>query len=193
MGQVEGSRLSEIEDKLRMRLEALAMYAHRAVKAAWHVGDLLVQAKAQVQHGGWLPWLERVGVDRRLAQRCMRLRDKYTLDGVQAHRSVDAALGAIAAPANATNLSHLEPDGKSEDSAVLPADDTLPRRRLTVEQEIKAVARCFSYPDGISEEGVKRTLEWMEAEYGPLPTLEEAQEVVRAVEVLEAAGIQVTA
>ena len=33
----------------------------------------------------------------------------------------------------------------------------------------------------------------MEAEYGPLPTLEEAQEVVRAVEVLEEAGIQVTA
>ena len=55
--------LAAIEDKLQMRLEALGMYAQRAVKTAWHVGDLLVQAKAQVQHGGWLPWLERVGVD----------------------------------------------------------------------------------------------------------------------------------
>ena len=130
-------RLSEIEDKLQMRLEALGMYAQRAVKTAWHVGDLLVQAKAQVQHGGWLPWLERVGVDRRLAQRCMRLRDRYTLDGVQAHRSVDAALGAIAAPANATNLTHLTP---AADGGGVPYRDAWWREEFRKDLEAGRVA-----------------------------------------------------
>jgi hypothetical protein len=51
---------------------------HRACKAAWQAGlnhalqagRLLCQAKAQLEHGNWLPWVEQhTGVSAREAQR----------------------------------------------------------------------------------------------------------------------------
>jgi hypothetical protein len=76
--------------------------AHRstqqAIDAARECGELLLEAKAQVEHGSWLPWLEantRVGA--RQAQKYMRLAraDKCELGS---HLGINAALEALAEP-----------------------------------------------------------------------------------------------
>jgi hypothetical protein len=67
------------------------------IERAVQVGKLLVEAKAAVPHGGWLPWLEETGLTPRTAQRYMKLaslpEDKY--DTVS-HLGLKGALDAIA-------------------------------------------------------------------------------------------------
>jgi hypothetical protein len=70
---------------------------------------MLVEAKATVPHGGWLPWLTETGLTPRTAQRYMRLAglpdDKY--DTVS-HLGLKGALDAIAEPGTIVGG---EPDG----------------------------------------------------------------------------------
>ncbi|MEW8027117.1 MAG: DUF3102 domain-containing protein [Candidatus Thiodiazotropha endolucinida] len=53
--------------------------ADSAIKNALAAGKLLIQAKAEVQHGEWLPFLESTGVNARTAQRYMRLANNERL------------------------------------------------------------------------------------------------------------------
>lgn len=53
-----------------LQSEALAT---EAIEKALEAGRLLSEAKSQVEHGQWLPFLERAGVPERKAQRLMRL------------------------------------------------------------------------------------------------------------------------
>jgi hypothetical protein len=46
----------------------------RSVERAFDAGELLIEAKRQLQHGQWLPWLrDHVEISERTAQRYMRL------------------------------------------------------------------------------------------------------------------------
>ena len=49
----------------------------RTVEEAWELGRALEEAKRQVRHGYWIPWVEQeVGLDARMAQRYMDLYKK---------------------------------------------------------------------------------------------------------------------
>jgi hypothetical protein len=65
---------------------------------AREIGGLLIEAKAQVSHGEWLPWLaENVAISERTAQEWMRLAkaDPQAIEGAD---SIGDALEAIASP-----------------------------------------------------------------------------------------------
>jgi Protein of unknown function (DUF3102) len=76
--------------------------AAEAIHRARHAGELLLQAKAQLQHGQWLPWLTaNCTVGARQAQRYIRLTQNWdTLLNTTStsHLGIDAALRMLAAP-----------------------------------------------------------------------------------------------
>src|SRR3954454_10501435 len=61
--------LADIAARINEAHERASASAQSAMEAAVEVGHLLIQAKAQVGHGGWLPWLEaNTSVSERTAQ-----------------------------------------------------------------------------------------------------------------------------
>lgn len=55
------------------------LHAGEAMNHALRCGDLLIKAKATVQHGHWLPWLrENIAFSERTAQGYMRIAQRYS-------------------------------------------------------------------------------------------------------------------
>jgi hypothetical protein len=60
--------------EIRIELEAAGKSLMKAVEHAIAAGELLIEAKKQVRHGEWLPWLdENVEISERTAQAYMKL------------------------------------------------------------------------------------------------------------------------
>ena len=78
------------------------LHAGVAMNHALRCGDLLIKAKATVQHGHWLPWLrQNIAFSERTAQGYMRIAQRYSRlqirDGV-ADLSVRGVLKELASP-----------------------------------------------------------------------------------------------
>ncbi len=68
--------MPDLEDLLMDTMDAVSRFRvgqREAVAAALDAGNLLVQAKEIIPHGGWSEWLGRVGVKPRTASAWMRL------------------------------------------------------------------------------------------------------------------------
>jgi Protein of unknown function (DUF3102) len=66
--------LPDLAARIRAEHEAVAAFMQRSLERAIAAGDLLIEAKAQLAHGQWLPWLqEHCQVPERTAQVYMRL------------------------------------------------------------------------------------------------------------------------
>lgn len=102
--------------------------ANSSIGYALKCGQALVDAKAQLSHGEWTPWLQRncPGISPRQAQKYKRLADNW--ESIQAKReinpedvaSVEGTLSLIAEPnANANSNSHLS---EAPDETVLNND-----------------------------------------------------------------------
>jgi hypothetical protein len=76
-----------------------------ALEHAARIGELLHEAKAQLSHGDWLPWLaEHTTVSARHCQRYMRVASTPNATGPTYLGTIDDALGAISTPAPARGL-----------------------------------------------------------------------------------------
>jgi Protein of unknown function (DUF3102) len=102
---LEGSNfLIDIAARIQVEHQAVAASLKRSIERAIAAGELLIEAKEQIPHGDWLPWLqEHCGVTPRSAQGYIRLarnRDKIELmrNGC-AFLGVKEALNCLAAPA----------------------------------------------------------------------------------------------
>ncbi|MEJ7804019.1 MAG: DUF3102 domain-containing protein [Candidatus Limnocylindria bacterium] len=83
---------------IRREHEAAQQAFASAVEHAVRCGELLAEAKAQVRHGEWLPWLaEHFPASPRTAQGYMRLANHPDAQGV-AHLGIEGALRHLAAP-----------------------------------------------------------------------------------------------
>ena len=93
--------LPALAERINAAHDAAFRSAQSAIEAAVECGRLLIQAKAALEHGEWLPWLDantRVGA--RQAQKYMRLAKaanggKCELD---AHSTIDGALALLSEP-----------------------------------------------------------------------------------------------
>ena len=66
--------LIDIAARIRIEHQAVAASLKRSIEHAIAAGELLLEAKDQIPHGQWLPWLEqRCGVTPRAAQMYMRV------------------------------------------------------------------------------------------------------------------------
>ncbi len=68
-----------------------------ALRSAVAAGEALLEARAQLRHGEWLPWLEAVGIPRRTASRYTRLASEWaTLAHLPDEATVTEALDVLA-------------------------------------------------------------------------------------------------
>jgi hypothetical protein len=89
------------------RLHELAVASFRtSLDHALKAGELLTEAKAQLRHGEWLPWLaEHVDCSERTAQAYMQLAANPQ---AAAHLTIEDALHAIARPASRPRTARAE-------------------------------------------------------------------------------------
>jgi hypothetical protein len=70
---VRSNSLVGLTARIRAEHEATAIAMKRSAEHAMAAGDLLIEAKAQLKHGQWLPWLaEHCAMSERTAQLYMR-------------------------------------------------------------------------------------------------------------------------
>src|SRR5437660_94580 len=71
---IGSNSLAELAARIRAEHEATADSLKRSVEHAMAAGDLLLEAKAQLKHGQWLPWLsEHCAMSERTAQLYMQI------------------------------------------------------------------------------------------------------------------------
>lgn len=100
--------------------DAVEHMARSTLDRARAAGDKLIQAKAQVEHGQWLPWLAAncPRLATRTAQAYMKLAREWevlTLKYAEsAHLTLDSALKLLAAPTAPAELEPLTPEEEAE-------------------------------------------------------------------------------
>jgi hypothetical protein len=85
-----------LAERINNAHDAAFRAAQSAVEAAVECGRLLIEAKSQIPHGQWLPWLEantRVGA--RQSQKYMRLAGASGKNELGSHLSINDALTAF--------------------------------------------------------------------------------------------------
>jgi hypothetical protein len=101
---VEGSNyLVDIAARIKVEHQAVAASLKRSIDHAIAAGELLLEAKDQIPHGQWLPWLEQhCGVTPRAAQMYMRVATYRAAIELKyediSHLTIAGALAALAKP-----------------------------------------------------------------------------------------------
>ena len=75
----------------------------RCGESILEIGKRLIAAKDKLPHGEWLPWLERVGMSKRLAQRFMQLAREWSNASTLTHLGMSKALALLALPESDRN------------------------------------------------------------------------------------------
>ena len=96
-----GTNLPTLASQINAEHEACEKSARSAIGHAMRAGELLIEAKAQVEHGQWLPWLkDNFAGSARTAQAYTRVaRNRSELESytqTSAHLSIDAAVRMLA-------------------------------------------------------------------------------------------------
>jgi hypothetical protein len=126
--------LNDLAGRIRAEHEQVGLALRRTLDHAMRCGDLLIEAKAQVSHGGWLPWLEgQCGFSFRTAQAYMRLaRNRAHLEAQPvAHLGVREAIALLAEPRESAPPEEATPDDP----------DWTPEYRSAVEQAAACIGR----------------------------------------------------
>lgn len=91
--------LVDLAARINVEHEAAGRALKRSLQHAVAAGDLLIEAKAQLKHGQWLPWLsEHCQIPERTARLYMRLAKNKTEIGNVADLTVRAAVALLASP-----------------------------------------------------------------------------------------------
>jgi hypothetical protein len=90
--------LADLAARIRAEHEAAEAALKRGAEHAMNAGDLLIEVKAQLKHGQWLPWLaEHCDISERTAQLYMRLARARPEIEANAQRVADLSLRGAAA------------------------------------------------------------------------------------------------
>ena len=85
--------LTQLAQRITETHDAAMSAAKTAVERAIECGRLMIEAKAKVPHGEWLPWLTaNTGVSHRTAQRFMRAATEASKNDTVSYSSVRALL-----------------------------------------------------------------------------------------------------
>ena len=97
---MENTVLGEIRN-INVITEEIRFYKQQAGAAILEIGRRLIEAKEQLSHGEWLPWLEeKVEFSEASAQRFMRLAREYSNPSPVTDLGVSKALVLLALPAS---------------------------------------------------------------------------------------------
>jgi N6-adenosine-specific RNA methylase IME4 len=89
--------LADLAARIRAEHEATTIAMQRGLEHAIRAGDLLLEAKAQLKHGQWLPWLtEHCSMSERTAQLYMRVAERRSELEAKAQGLADLTLEGAA-------------------------------------------------------------------------------------------------
>src|SRR5262245_21116834 len=98
----KSNSLTELADRIREYHEAVRQILKSAVEHAMATGDLLIEAKSQLDHGEWSPWLrEHCEISERTARLYMRLaKNREAIETYEdtASLTLNAAVRLLASP-----------------------------------------------------------------------------------------------
>jgi hypothetical protein len=142
--------------------EAACRAASCAIDHARRAGDLLLEAKAHVQHGSWLPWLEQhcPGLSPRVAQGYMRIAAGWSkLESANtkrdSHLPIRDALKLLTPPREAYNSGEHEwyspPEYVDAARQVMGAIDLDPMSSSTANNVVQAETYFDAETDGLQQ------------------------------------------
>jgi hypothetical protein len=160
----------------RLHREILAAAGSALVKAI-RVGELLHEAKAQIQHGGWATWLRgSVNFSERTAQRymaCFERRVQLKRTGVS---DLSAAYAVLCLPMRGKSAMRFLPQAKTTIVSDLPSDnDSKPERETVYNDALKTLVEKGICTDGKAARRLLRERQEREgqAEAAPMPVVEQ--------------------
>ena len=105
-----------LEDLMMDTLDAVSRFRvgqREAVGGALDAGGLLVTVKARLQHGEWVNWLERVGLNSRTASRWMKLAGlELTAEQIIAQGGIRSVLSGKPRASKSDTVSDLRSDSE---------------------------------------------------------------------------------
>ena len=185
MTAAEMAELAEMDGAFEERdieviTEEINFYKRQAGSAILEIGKRLVEAKAQLSHGEWLPWLEKkVAFSERSAQQYMRLWKEYGKSALSADLSISKALVLLALPESERE------DFTAEKHSVNGEEKTV--ANMTVKELEKAIAER----NAAREEAEKAAADIQEAKDTALAAQEELARVRKELEELRGRPVEV--
>ena len=168
------------ERDIEVITEEINFYKRQAGSAILEIGKRLVEAKEQLSHGEWLPWLEKkVAFSERSAQQYMRLWKEYGKSALSADLSVSKALVLLALPESERE------DFAAEKHTVNGEEKTV--SSMTVKELEKAIAER----NAAREEAEKAAADIQEAKDNALAAQEELARVRKELEELRSRPVEV--
>jgi phage N-6-adenine-methyltransferase len=146
---------------LAQAIEAAHQAAYRAaLPHAIRCGELLLEAKAQVAHGQWLPWIEaNLTLRPRQCQGYMRLAANRDALNAQAatHLTIDGALALVAErrahpPGSGSVEWHTPASYLDWARQVLGEFDLVPASNDVAQQQVRALAYFTREDDGLAQQ-----------------------------------------
>jgi hypothetical protein len=153
--------LADLAAKIKQQHAGVEKYLTRSVEYAMDAGDLLIEAKQQLEHGQWLPWLaESVEISESTARRYMRL--ARNRGATEANRSrmtdltVNGVLAALSNPSVAVKTAEAEDDlehraEKARRQVIIDAIKDNAEAVETQKKRIPARARHSPEPEWLKE------------------------------------------
>ena len=168
------------ERDIEVITEEINFYKRQAGSAILEIGKRLVEAKEQLSHGEWLPWLEKkVAFSERSAQQYMRLWKEYGKSALSADLSVSKALVLLALPESERE------DFAAEKHTVNGEEKTV--SSMTVKELEKAIAER----NAAREEAEKAAADIQEAKDTALAAQKELARVRKELEELRNRPVEV--
>ena len=101
MFREEGEAPAAPERDIQLITAEIQFFKRQAGQAVYEIGRCLLEAKAQLKHGEWLPWLrDEVAFSEASAQRYMRLAREYGKSRIVTDLGAGKALELLALPAS---------------------------------------------------------------------------------------------
>lgn len=168
------------ERDIEVITEEINFYKRQAGSAILEIGKRLVEAKGQLSHGEWLPWLEeKVAFSERSAQQYMRLWKEYGKSALSADLSISKALVLLALP-----------ESEREDFAA--EKHTVNGEKKTVSSmTVKELEKVIAERNAVREEAEKAAADIQEAKDTALAAQEELARVRKELEELRSRPVEV--
>lgn len=204
----ENASLNALAGQIKIEHEAAIGSARTALKHALRAGELLLEAKALVKHGQWLPWLSaNVDVSERQAQKYMQLAlNRPALEAKapsEADLTIGDALELIAKPKEATPLeghpvieeAHLAMrcclDEFEAEADALPEPERLQAyTRIVRDAECQVMAERLSFVTRDDEFAILAAKIWLRAKSRLEPPVEQSAPDWAARAMLELAHLK---
>ena len=168
------------ERDIEVITEEINFYKRQAGSAILEIGKRLVEAKEQLSHGEWLPWLEKkVAFSERSAQQYMRLWKEYGKSALSADLSISKALVLLALPDS-------EREGFAAEKHAVNGEE-----KTVADMTVKELEKAIAERNAAQEQAERAAADIQQAKDTALAAQEELARVRKELEELRSRPVEV--